>query len=538
MKLKSIFTYSLLLLAWITQAQVTTAIDSTQRKIGAQFNLTLKATADTSAKVTFPSARNFGAMEVIRNYKVDTVRQGKTHQLVKRYGLTQFDSGSYLIPALKVTIDKKVFLTDSIRVSVQPVKVDTLKQGMHDIRDIIREGESSGMAWWKYLLIALFVIAAGFGIWWLIKNNKAKKVEPEDETTPIEKANTLLQALEQKQLLQKGEIKTYYSELTDIARTYIEEAIHIPAMESTTSELILGLRAAADKKHMNVAPDILEDLERVLRQADLVKFAKNRPSEAEISGDRKKIGKVLVELDQAIPQQLEDEEDALARYQLEREEFLRKRARRKKIGYGIASAVILIVGAMVLFVVIKGAEGARDAIFGNPTKELLEGEWVSSEYGNPPVLIETPRVLTRIKQTDSTANINRQKFKFSEVGQPIDILLMTMRFADDAPIDDVLKRSVDEIPQMLATSLAAQNITVKSDPFKSRTNQEGVKTFGNMKIKHPVTGQQTVVAYEVATFVQPGGMTQLLLIYSPQDQNIQPIVSRIFDSIELKMPLK
>jgi hypothetical protein len=39
--------------------------------------------------------------------------------------------------------------------------------------------------------------------------------------------------------LAKGEVKEYYSELTDI-RNYIEEAIEIPAMESTTSELIVA----------------------------------------------------------------------------------------------------------------------------------------------------------------------------------------------------------------------------------------------------------------------------------------------------------
>src|SRR5690606_35342806 len=139
-----------------------------------------------------------------------------------------------LIPPLKVTIDKKSFFTDSIRVSVQPVKVDTLKQGMYDIRDIIRDGDSAGWAWWIYLLVAIVLGAMGYGVWWMIKNNKVVKTEPEEEKTPIEKASTLLEALEKKQLLQRGEIKTYYSELTDIARTYIEEAIHIPAMESTT----------------------------------------------------------------------------------------------------------------------------------------------------------------------------------------------------------------------------------------------------------------------------------------------------------------
>jgi hypothetical protein len=46
----------------------------------------------------------------------------------------------------------------------------------------------------------------------------------------------------------KGEVKEYYSELTDIARNYIEEAIEIPAMESTTSELIVALRKCVTKR--------------------------------------------------------------------------------------------------------------------------------------------------------------------------------------------------------------------------------------------------------------------------------------------------
>ena len=68
--------------------------------------------------------------------------------------------------------------------------------------------------------------------------------------------------LEKKELWQKGEIKAYYSELTDIARNYIEEAIEIPAMESTTSELIIGLRAVSIKKKMSLTQDTLENLER------------------------------------------------------------------------------------------------------------------------------------------------------------------------------------------------------------------------------------------------------------------------------------
>jgi hypothetical protein len=71
----------------------------------------------------------------------------------------------------------------------------------------------------------------------------------------------------------KRRVKEYYSELTDIARNYIEEAIEIPAMESTTSELIVALRAASLKKKMSVSQETIRKLRRVLKQADLVKFA-------------------------------------------------------------------------------------------------------------------------------------------------------------------------------------------------------------------------------------------------------------------------
>jgi hypothetical protein len=46
-------------------------------------------------------------------------------------------------------------------------------------------------------------------------------------------------------------------------------------MESTTSD-ITGLRAASVRKKMTVSQTIA-NLERVLKQADLVKFAKSKP---------------------------------------------------------------------------------------------------------------------------------------------------------------------------------------------------------------------------------------------------------------------
>jgi len=224
-------------------------------------------------------------MEVIRSYVVDTIKHGARYDLIKKYGVTQFDSGKYVIPSLKVLINNKVFATDSILVEVSDVKIDTLKQKLFDIKPI-SESEFQLSNFWKYFLIIVLILGLGAFIYWIIKKYKKKKVEEIEELkSPIERATILLKNLEKKELWQKGAVKEYYSELTDIARNYIEEAIEIPAMESTTSELIVALRAASIKKKMTVSAETLENLERVLKQADLVKFAKAVPhmSEHELS---------------------------------------------------------------------------------------------------------------------------------------------------------------------------------------------------------------------------------------------------------------
>jgi hypothetical protein len=54
---------------------------------------------------------------------------------------------------------------------------------------------------------------------------------------------------------------------------------------------------------------------------------------------------------------------------------------------------------MTYFIATKGFDYVKDNIIGHPSKELLEGEWIKSAYGNPSVRIETPKVLKRVDLT-------------------------------------------------------------------------------------------------------------------------------------------
>ena len=140
--------------------------------------------------MVFPNLKNFGALEVIQSYPIDTIRKNDRYELIKKYGLTQFDSGKYTIPSVKILINKKEYLSDSLKVEVANVKVDTLKQKMYDIKDIVAVNEGIG-DWWKYLLALVLLAGIGALIYWYIKKRQKEKIEEEIYKTPIEKATSI-----------------------------------------------------------------------------------------------------------------------------------------------------------------------------------------------------------------------------------------------------------------------------------------------------------------------------------------------------------
>lgn len=537
-KMKKNILWLILLLSFVSFGQnkrVTTTIDTTKNKIGAQFNLTLKTTVDTLSNVVFPEAKMFGQLEVIRSYVVDTVLKNNQYELTKKYGLTQFDSGKYFIPRLKININNKVFLSDSIVVEVNNVSVDTLKQKMFDIKPII-EVDTDYSNYWKWFIILLLIAAIAYLIYYFKNKNKNQKAEEIVFKTPIEKATTLLKTLENKELWQKGEVKEYYSELTDIARNYIEEAIEIPAMECTTAELIMALRAASVKKKMSLSQETLENLEKVLKQADLVKFAKSKPLDFEISEDKNKIEKTILTLDKSIPKVEEEVDDSAKWDELKKIENLKKK-KRKNIKLAIGSVALIAVLILAFMIVIKGFSYTKDTILGNDSKELLEGEWITSEYGNPSVIIETPQVLKRIDLSKILPKAGMalikemQSFSYGTISDDLYIMISTITFKKDNKID--LPKSLENSLQVLE-SQGAQNLLVKQEGFDTKQGIQGIKGYGTFSKIDPIGRSSTNYYYEIILFSQEGGLQQILFFHKEGDEYADEISERMLNSVELK----
>lgn len=153
---------------------------------------------------------------------------------------------------------------------------DTIQ--LNPIKDIMKtKANFSDYAVYLYGLLIIAVLS--LLVWyWFKKRKKLHSIEVVDVPVepiipPYEKALNALKQLEDKQLWQKGEIKLYQTELTDIMRSYLENAEIVNAMEMTTPDILKNLKLPVfDVAHKNQLSDILQI-------ADLVKFAKATPDQ-------------------------------------------------------------------------------------------------------------------------------------------------------------------------------------------------------------------------------------------------------------------
>lgn len=293
-KMKKFLVYILFFIGLIGFSQenpVSMQVDTTNIRIGEQIQY--KISVASKGDIMFPKLNldSLGKIEVVEILPVDTLK----NKFEKRYLLTSFDSGQYVIPQQNVLINNKSFLTDSLLVNVTTVKVDTTKQAMFPIKSIQREpkvfDDYKHLFWW---LIPIFVILAI--ILYFVLRKKVKKPEVKVYVAPIQEALQRLKELDEKELLKQNKVKIYYSELTDIVRTYIERDINIPALESTTDELIETINDFNSSSDLGISKETIQQLKEVLQSADLVKFAKSKPIVEEIRGHRNLSERILQSL--------------------------------------------------------------------------------------------------------------------------------------------------------------------------------------------------------------------------------------------------
>lgn len=530
-KLSFAFSFFFFLCSFFSNAQVTSTIDSTKIKIGEEILYTINVEADSTDVVVFPEEQTFAPLEMIESYKADTTFEASKYRLIKKYGLTQFDSGHYTIPAQRILINNKPFLTDSIKVEINNVVVDTTKQKMFDIKPAV-EVKNPPFDW-LLLLYWIIPILLIIGIALYLFRRKKRRDAVEKQLPPYEEAIVALKKLDNTLLLKENKSKEYYSNLTEIVKRYLDREVDDAALESTSDQLITRLMMHKDAGSFDFDNETIRKLDQIFKRADLVKFAKMNQQSGQAEVDRTTIEEIINETHEAVPEPTEEE-------LLENQEYLeklQKRRERRKWILGISGVLAAIVLTTVIFGSVTGFDNLKDKVLGNDLRELSEGRWIKSEYGNPAVILETPKVLVRVETQVTNASksriSNKDIFTYGKMKSSMYIMVSTSKF--NGTQDTILENSLNMVLDELEKS-GAKNMIVKRDDFKTEKGIKGLKAYGEFNVQvsdDKVLKQKST--YELLLFAQDNGLQEILLVYQDDGKYAEEIKKRIEASVELEI---
>ncbi|MEX2595536.1 MAG: hypothetical protein WEC59_01305 [Salibacteraceae bacterium] len=286
----SIYILSLILLNLYAQAQersFTVDLDRESILIGEHINMRVQLKSATTDSMVFPIIGDtiIKEIEVVSKEKIDTAFVGdhlEQRVLSQNITVTSFDSGYYAIPPLKGMVSKDTVESNPFLIAVGSVKID-MDQGIADIKPIeeisfpLKEWLAT---YWHWIVIALVLVGLiTYIALWFSKQKPKEKVE-EEIIIPSRPAHEIalerLETLKSTNYWQTGDFKRYYSELTNILRAYIEGQFGISALEQTTNDIVRTMQ-----HHPDFEKPQIDDVRKVLFLADLVKFAKEKPTAKE-----------------------------------------------------------------------------------------------------------------------------------------------------------------------------------------------------------------------------------------------------------------
>lgn len=269
-----IFLFLVIALPILSQVRVSSSVDRRDIRIGEAVTLTLSAAYPSATPTNwFSIPETFNNLEVIRKEKIDTSISNNSITLTQKILLTGFDSGRWEIPSFSIVTGGRDYNSDSFSITVSALTLEG--KDYKDIKEIEDVNEKKTEQYWWWMATAAILLMILLITWWLIKKKKKGPAPvPRSSIGAYEAAMKQLQELKQSNLVDKGEISTYYTKLSDIFRNYLQRDKGIRSLEKTSLELLSELK-------QRMPGDDITSISIALRRCDFVKFAKYIPSNNE-----------------------------------------------------------------------------------------------------------------------------------------------------------------------------------------------------------------------------------------------------------------
>ena len=241
-----------------------------------------------NTEVLFPKFKDTigDGIEIVEYYEVDTINQNP-FTLEKSFLITSFVDSIRNIPALPIIVDLDTLWTNQLQILVTSLDIDSATLATIDTNQFIPifdikkpfDAPFTFREFWerfgKWILIGLLVLLIIRVVLWQIKkllDKKAERIFEKPKTPAHILAFKELNKLKNKKIFHQKNTKEFYTELTLIVRTYIEQRFKIPALENTSNEILTNFDTL---RILNI--EQFDELRILLNVADLAKFAKYKP---------------------------------------------------------------------------------------------------------------------------------------------------------------------------------------------------------------------------------------------------------------------
>lgn len=256
---------------------VTAKVKNEQINIGDRIKLDVIAENPAGLEILFPETpEELGDFSFIRSRPIRSGKWGAPRQEGREYVLSIYDTGTHVVPPIKVMYknpdEDQWHVTESPQVPIEVMSVLTGEEkDIRDLKELVVFG--IGRFWMIFLgaaLLAVFIAAV-----WMLWRRKVKRAANESARIrfPHEIAYKQLKQLKKMDLPGQGRVKEYYTILSGIVRQYLESRFSLRAPEMTTEEFMKA--AGKSPKIVDKHKKLLKDF---LFHCDMVKFAKYGPT--------------------------------------------------------------------------------------------------------------------------------------------------------------------------------------------------------------------------------------------------------------------
>ncbi len=268
----------------------TLAVEAAPREIhvGDPIRITIRLTAEEGSDVALPVlAESVGDFEVL-SVGSPTEERGPDGEriLSVEATVTAWATGDLTIPPLSASGTADL---EAGSVRSDPVPITVASVGIESSEDLrpIKDPLSLPIEWARIALIALAALLAAIVAFLVARRLRrrpaAVPAAPISTRPAHEVALEAIDRLASEGLVARGRVAEHTTRLTDILRRYFEARFGFPALDRTTSEILVALRKPLDRAGIRRSIDLHAEIADLLHEADLVKFAEFSPDPAAAS---------------------------------------------------------------------------------------------------------------------------------------------------------------------------------------------------------------------------------------------------------------